>query len=142
MTKRDTFVATALTWVGVPWRKIGSRRNGVNCLGLLVGVARECDFEMDIAEKEAEATFTASPEPGYMLRRAKEDLDIVRLKDAIPGDLLMFRFGQEPSHIAIIAGLNPLWFVHSWRQEKKVVLTPLPSGWHPAVVFRIRDLDQ
>ena len=141
MNKRETFVATALTWDGVPWKKVGSRRSGVNCLGFLVGVARECNFDMDIAVKEAEANFTSSPEPGYMLRRAKEDLDIILLEDAVPGDLLMFRLGHEPSHIAIITNLNPLMFIHSWQRAGKVTLTPMPVGWHPAAVFRIRDLD-
>ncbi len=142
MTKRDEFIRTALTWQGVPWRKVGSRRNGVNCLGLLVGVAKECNFPMDIAAKESEANYTNSPVPGYMLKRAKEDLDIIHVRDAIPGDLLLFRFNNEPSHITIITEINPFMIIHSDTEARSVRHTPIPPGWMPCVAFRIRELQE
>ncbi len=142
MTKRERWLQVAHTWIGVPWRKAGSRREGVNCLGLLVGIAKECEFEMDIAARELDASLTSSPIPGFMLKRAKEDLDIIHLRDAIPGDLLLIRIQQEPQHIAIISGVNPLFILHTDPYAKKVHITPMLPGWHPAVAFRIRDLDE
>ncbi len=142
MTKREKFLQVAHTWVGVPWCRVGSRRDGVNCLGLLVGVARECDFDMDIADKEAGATFTTSPIRGFMLKRAREDLDTIHMKDALPGDLILYRIGQEPQHIGIITCLKPLQILHSHKAAKRCVITPPLRGWYRTLVFRIRELDE
>ncbi len=143
MTQRDEFVRVALTWVGVPWRNTGCRRDGVNCLGLLVGIAKECGFLTDIAGKEAEANFVRPHIRGFMLGRAKEDLDTIIRRDILPGDLLLFRFNGYPAHIAIVVQLKPLMIVHSDSSElpKIVRCSTMPNGWIPTMAFRIRELD-
>jgi len=144
VTKREEFVRIALTWEGVPWRNVGCRREGVNCLGLIVGIAKECGFLTDIAAKEAQAAFVRPPTRGYMLARAKEDLDVIDRRDVLPGDLLLFRFDGDPAHLAIVTQLQPLMIIHSDSNErpKKVRLTTMPAGWIPTMAFRIRELDQ
>lgn len=146
MTRRDDFVKIALTWDGVPWRRVGCTREGVNCLGLIVGVARECGFLEDIAAKEAEAQFPRPMVRGSMLTQAKEDLDPIHIKDAVPGDLLMFRIDGEPQHITIITHTNPLQIIHSdnstGRKNARVRHSVLPYGWKPILAFRIRELNE
>lgn len=143
MTKREEFVRVALTWVNVPWRNVGCRRDGVNCLGLLVGVAKECGFLTDIAGKEADANFIRPHVRGFMLNRAKQDLDAINRQDVLPGDLLLFRFNDYPAHIAIVTQLKPLMIVHSDSSEepKMVRCSTMPNGWIPTMVFRIRELN-
>lgn len=142
MSQREEFVRVALTWEGVPWQKVGSSREGVNCLGLLVGIARECGFLEDIAAKEHQATFIRPPLRGLMLKRAKEDLDPIPMEDVRPGDLLLFRFDGEPSHIAVVTQLNPLMIVHSDGQVgiKVVRHSVVPKHWIPVMAFKIREL--
>ncbi len=79
-----------------------------------------------------------------MLKRAKEDLDVINRKDILPGDLLMFRFANEPAHIAIITQLKPLMIIHSDSTEypRVVRCTTMPAGWIPTMAFRIRELDK
>ncbi len=144
MTQREEFVRIALTWEGVPWREVGCRRDGANCIGFIVGVARECGFLIDIASKEADANFTRPPTKGLMLERAKEDLDVIGRRDILPGDLLLFRLSNEPAHIAIVTQLKPLMIIHSdsSEQPRRVRCSTLPHGWIPTMAFRIRELDE
>lgn len=146
MTLRDDFVKTALTWEGVPWRRVGCTREGVNCLGLLVGVIKECGLLKDVSGKEAQAQFPRPMVPGDMLRKANEDLDPIHISDAVPGDLLMFRIAGEVQHITIITHLNPLQIIHSdnstGRKNAQVRHSVLPYGWKPILAFRIRELDE
>lgn len=143
MTQREEFVRIALTWEGVPWRKTGCRRTGVNCLGLLVGVAKECGFLTDIAKKEAAANFTRPHVRGFMLERAKDSLDTINRHEMLPGDLLLFRFNNDPAHIAIVTRTKPLMIIHSDSSEKPKIVrcSTMPNGWIPTMAFRIRELD-
>ena len=143
MSPREEFVRVALTWEGVPWRKTGCRRDGVNCLGLIVGIAKECGFLKAIAQGEAQANFVRPPGRGHMLAKAKEDLEPIAVKDAIAGDLLLFRFNGEPSHIAIVTQVKPLMMIHSDNSTwpRAVRHSTMPNGWIPTMAFRIRELD-
>ncbi len=143
MTRREIFLATALTWEGVPWRKVGTRRDGVNCLGLLVGIARECDFLQDFVEVgEAWANFPRPPWKGAMLQKAREYLDPIKVSEAIPGDLLLYRIGHEPQHITVLTGLQPRTILHSNEASRKVKNSTVGALLIPTMAFRIRELDQ
>lgn len=140
MTKREEWLRVAHTWIGVPWKRTGVRRDGVNCLGLLVGVARECSFDTNIEQKEQQANFAAPPTRGVMIRKAKEDLEMILVKDAVPGDLLILRINGQPQHIAIITDLKPLQFIHADTMRKVVRKSTVETGWHPVAAFKIREL--
>ncbi len=142
LTRRERFIEKALSWQGVPWRNVGSRREGANCVGLIVGVAGECDFPMSISSKAGEANYVRPPVSGHMLKRAREDMEMIDVKEAVPGDLLLFRIGNEPSHITILVQTDPIMILHSDTRAKKVRLTPILSGWVPLVAFKIRELDE
>ncbi len=131
----------ARTWIGVPWREVGTRRDGVNCLGLLVGVARELGgLDGLVARAEPYANFVCSPERGGMLRRMKEYLEVVPRRDALPGDLLLFRIDGEPQHVTLLT--MPGTVLHSSQQAKRVREEQLvPPGWIPTMVFRMEGLD-
>ena len=143
MTQREEFLRIANTWIGVPWARVGTERDrGVNCLGLLVGIAKECGFLERLKGEETGANYVAPPVQGEFLRRAQACLDTIHMKDALPGDLILYRIGREPQHLTIIMDLNPLQVLHSHRPAKKCVITPPLPGWYPSLVFRIRELDE
>ena len=141
--RRETFLTTALTWEGVPWRKVGTRREGVNCLGLLVGIARECDFLQDfVAVGESWANFPRPPWRGAMLQKAKEYLEPITVREAVPGDLLLFRIGSEPQHITVLTGLQPMTILHSQEASGKVKNSIVEPGMILTMAFKIREFDK
>ena len=141
MPGRDEFVAMARTWVGVPWRRVGTRRDGVNCLGLLVGVARELGgLDSLVARAEPYANFARAPEHGDMLRRMKEYLRVVPRREAVPGDLPLFRIDGEPQHVTLLVA--PDTVLHSGERAGGVREVRLvPPGWTLSIVLRIGELD-
>ncbi len=143
MTNRETFLKIAHEWEGVPWARVGTEKaRGVNCLGLLVGIAKECGFLERLMEEETGANFVAPPVKGHFLGRARACLDTIHMKDALPGDLILYRIGREPQHLTIITCLKPLLVLHSHKAAKRCAITPPLRGWYPSLVFRIRELDE
>ncbi len=142
MSKREDFLKVARTWEGVPWAKIGYRREGVNCLGLLVGISLELDFLKIMGEVgKAWSSFPKPPWKGAMLQKALEYLELTSPGEIVPGDLILFRLDSEPSHITIVLGINPTTILHSHTPAKKVVVSTIPPGWVPTIAFKIKELD-
>jgi cell wall-associated NlpC family hydrolase len=138
MPGRNEFVEIVRSWIGVPWRNVGTRREGVNCLGLLVGAAREMGGLEDLVYK-AEPYANFSRPHGEMLRKMKEHLGVIGMGEALPGDLALFRIGAEPQHVVLLT--DPGMVVHSWKRAGRVREQPIMSDWSLSSVFRIEELD-
>ncbi len=143
LSKREQFLEVAKTWEGVPWKRVGYRRDGVNCLGLLVGISLELDFLKHMGEVGIPwSSFPKPPWRGAMLEKALEYLEKIPVKEAVAGDLLLFRLSDEPSHLTIIMSLSPMTILHSHTPPKKVLCSTLPDGWIPSIAFRIKEFDE
>jgi len=142
--RREEFVDRVFGWVDVPWRKVGSTREGTNCLGLPVGVAREMGgFNELVSLGEKMAMFDYPLTPRMMVDGMMGHMTCLKPEDAIPGDLLLFRVSGRPDHVVVVTALTPLRFVHSqMERERKVRPSTLPMGWIPVGAFRIEDLDE
>lgn len=126
----------ARSWLGTRFRhqgrvkKSATSRGGVDCLGLVMGAARECGY--DIADLD-ETNYSKIPDGDYLLRRLCENLDVVflvasdkwqeaskcevrstrceeintsnlelRTPNLIKsGDILLFKLDGNPQHLAI-----------------------------------------
>lgn len=142
MNKRAEFIKTVLTLVDDPWAKVGSTRSGMNCLGVVVCAAREMGgFEELVTLGEEQAMFARPLTPRMMVDGILGHMTPLPPAKAIPGDLLLFRITGRPDHIVVVVTINPLQFVHSDRDHRKVRKTTLPAGWLPIGAFRIEDLD-
>ena len=140
MTLREKFVEIGLTWIDVPWRKVGSTRQGVNCLGLPVGIVREMGgFDELVQLGAVQANFDRPLTPRMMVDGMMEHMNVIKIPDARLGDLLLFRINGRPDHIAILTALNPITILHSDRNARKVRNQTLPARWHPNMVFSIED---
>ena len=69
---------------------------------MLVGIAKECGFLPRLMSEETGANYTKPPIKGELMNRAREILDVIPTKEAIPGDLMLFRVGGEPQLITIL----------------------------------------
>lgn len=104
--KRARIVATALAWLGTPYRHQAAVRGaGCDCLGLIRGVWRET-YEL---EPEAPPPYSADwGEAGpveYILDAARRNMSEMSPGAAHPGDVLVFRMreGRIAKHMAIVA---------------------------------------
>jgi len=129
----DHVAAAALGWVGTPFRWEASLKGvGVDCRGVLSGVARECGLP-EAAEIEARVV-------GYS-RRINEaalmaGLDRLfdrqpGLNDLRPGDVLGFRIQRKLQHLGIYTGDGTSHrMVHAYSGDPaQVIEAPLGRFW-------------
>ncbi len=127
----ERVVAIARQYIDTPYHhqaRVPGR--GMDCVGLLVCVARE----LGVIAQNADYT-------GYA-RNAKDD-ELLRILDAhlerLPapglagiGDVLVFQIGKWPHHVAIKTGPDTL--IHSYAGIGRVVETQISSNWDRRII--------
>lgn len=106
-------VQAAESMIGTPFVHQGRvPGKGLDCVGLLVAVARQLGLK---AEDRADYP----PETSRAMLTAALAASCARLsgfREARPGDILVFRRGRERWHTGILAALDPPAFVHAWSK--------------------------
>lgn len=103
MPTRPAIVAEARAWLDTPWQhQARARGEGVDCAGLVIGVARALALvppDMDVS------AYTRAPD-GSMLDECDRWMRRIAPAEAQPGDVLVLRFGgasSPPQHMAVVA---------------------------------------
>ncbi|MEX6505614.1 NlpC/P60 family protein [Jiella sp. M17.18] len=127
--RRSAALTAARGWLGTPYRHQGSRKGvGCDCLGLVRGVWRD----LYGAEPEAAGPYAASwavvGGDDRLLEAARRNLDTVATADAMPGDVVLFRWkiGAPATHCGILDEGGRL--IHAY-EGAAVVSSPMPNAW-------------
>lgn len=100
MTPRADVVVAARSWIGTPYHHQARVKSvGVDCAGLVVGVARELGLvapDMDVAG------YARRPDGWSFLAWADEYMARVPRSEMGPGHCVVVRFGKHPQHIGIV----------------------------------------
>lgn len=141
-TPRIPIVSAARTWIGTPYHHQASVKGvGADCLGLVRGVYREvmgCEAEAAPAYSRdwAEASGRET-----LLDAAHKHLTRVSLRDATPGDVLIFRMrgGCPAKHTAILASATTM--IHA-MEGSLAAEVPFGVWWRRrlASVFRFPEV--
>ncbi len=128
MVTRREVLAVAHRWIATRFAHQQSKRGvGCDCIGLIVGVAR--DLEMPeaaaFASDLAIQGYSREPDPGMLLDACTRYLNPCR--DPAPGDILLFRFHAEPQHFALLSA--PDYIIHAYAQARRVVENRLDEVW-------------
>lgn len=130
---RDSIVTAARSYVGVRWRHLGRDRAGLDCIGLLVMVSRDCD----IPYKDVS---------GYKKIPDRETFRDEVAAQSDPGDLNVLKHGSivllmqrvYPCHCGIVAlDGEERTIIHASLGERGVVEQPL-RPFTPTIV-RVRE---
>lgn len=135
MAGRDDVVRVAREWTGTPFVHQGRVKGvGTDCIGLVIGVA----WELGLTQYEFNA-YSQQPDPRILLREVSEQLRPVTYADALPGDVLLFRWIREPSHFAILVDIGEQWkMVHAHRKVGRCVEHGLDDTWRRRLVGAYR----
>jgi NlpC/P60 family putative phage cell wall peptidase len=135
MTTRAEIVEEARRWINTRWRHQACLRGvACDCLGLIVGVAKQCG----IAEADAWRAdplcngYGRQPDPNAVRTVCARYLDPVAV--ALPGDVLVMSFVREPQHFAILSCLEPRRMIHSYAQARRVVEHGVDELWRSRIV--------
>ena len=133
---RGAIVAEARTWLGTRFHHQARLKGvGCDCAGLVVGVCKALglsDFD--------KTDYTRQPD-GVMLKRVcDENMTAIPLAEVRPGDALLFRFEQDPQHLAIVGDYahGGLSIIHAYAPARKVIETRLDSAWLARAVSAYR----
>ena len=120
MTPQE-IIATARTWLGVPFLHQGRTRQGVDCGGLLVAIGEEAG-----AAIIHPGTYSMSPDPDLVLGALVANCSQVPVAQARPGDVLLMSFAGEPRHVGLLTDAGLL---HAWAKPGKVVEHRMDGAW-------------
>ncbi|WP_375591606.1 NlpC/P60 family protein [Chitiniphilus eburneus] len=130
MTTRAEFLAELATWEDVPFHHQGRVRAGVDCLGLVVAVCWATGVQVDdIANYRRFEQGNALADE--LLRQTVGQIDLV---DALPGDLLHYRWPYERTpertqHVALLLGDGVM--LHADGRPHVIRVTRARIDFHP-----------
>ena len=125
---RQAVLAEARTWIGTPYRHQASLRgSGCDCLGLVRGVWRALYTHEPEAVPAYSATWAEAGKTETLLNAATRHMQPLAIADAMPGDLLVFRWRVHvpAKHVGIMSG--PARMIHA--QENACVCDVDLSDW-------------
>lgn len=124
----NDIVEAARKYLGVKWQHQGRSEFGVDCLGLIVNVARDCGMEVFDS-----TDYSRVPDGNRLVKELDEQM--IRVDVADIGDVLLMRFGAGPQHLAIVTDVG---IIHAWHGPKKVVEHVFDDEWRKRTVRAYR----
>ena len=126
MNHAELIIDEARTWLGTPFKHQGRvKGRGVDCAGLIVGVAKALDIE--------DYTFTGyGREPNKGMLESEIAKYCIPMPKPMPGCILVFRFAYEPQHLAIYTDQNTI--IHAYQKARKCIEHRLDDKWRNRLV--------
>ena len=125
---REQVVRLARTWLGTPFHHQGRVRGvGVDCVGLVIGVARELGLVPDGFDVTG---YVRQPDGTSFTRLAGAHMRRIESWDMQPGDVVAVTFDHHPQHMGILGAYlhGGLSIIHAASAHGKVVETRLLLG--------------
>lgn len=139
MTTNQAIVAAARGWLGTRFhhqgrlRKTSAHKGGVDCLGLLVGIANELNIKTENGALLASldrANYSHLPDVGELYSALCFGLTPKPLSEVEPGNILLFEIDGRPQHLAVVSNHdNGLGIIHAYAQARAVVEHALDEWW-------------
>ena len=134
MTTRSDIVTAARGWLGVPWRHQGRNEHGVDCVGLLVVVARA----LGLSDYDSAAYGRDPSGDGFLKHFGEAGGTRVSPSKAEEGDIAVFRSGPYPVHAGFLTLKHGVRHVlHASASAGKVVEEPVTTAAPLVACFRL-----
>ena len=146
-TLSEQIVAAARSYVGTRFAHQGRRkacgkdRGGIDCLGLLIGVAAECRLMHEgrplcDADRRDYGHIPNSQRLQDALNKHLMAKSQFRLE---PADILLLSIDNNPQHLAIVGEYNgDQTLIHAYAPVRGVVEHRLDEGWRARIVAAYR----
>ncbi len=142
-------VRVARSWRGTRFSHQGRRKacrgdaGGVDCLGLLAGIAHELGLKGRdgrlLVEHDMQA-YSKSPDGSLLMARLSAILHMVEPDDMRAGDVALFALDGVPQHLAVISDYAPgvAGMIHAYAPARRVVEHRLDVSWQKRLVCLYR----
>ena len=140
LSLRSRVVKQARTWIGTKYHHQGRLKKsvncsgGVDCIGLVIGVADElniCDASGSPLSKHDKTNYSMHPEGEKLAFSIGAHLSSVEPAKMRVGDVLLFKFWKDPQHVGILSEYPTGGFglIHCNATSGSVVEQPLSDTW-------------
>lgn len=131
---RDRVVATARAFLGTPFRHQGRSPQGLDCVGLLICLARALDLP------HADVTgYTRRAEGMGFLAHFRGQLTEIPLPAARTADVLVFVETVFPCHTGVLSERHGIpHLIHAHAPRRQVIEEPYAPAWQAKARFAFR----
>lgn len=137
----DDIIRAARGWLGTRFHHQGRVKGvGCDCLGLIVGVARELELTDEkgflLADYD-QPNYSPLPDGRGLKSAVSLHLrELSSIGEALPGDIPLFRFQHDPQHVGILSQLadGALGLIHCYSNTGMVVEHRLNDTWRRMIV--------
>lgn len=145
----DEIVSCGRSWIGTRFahqgrlKKTETHAGGVDCLGLLIGVAKELDIkDANGAAIGLQDTrdYTRTPDTKRLYEALLHTLQQKPIGAAQAGDIVLLNIQNSPQHLGILSTLDggTMGIIHAYAQARKVVEHALDGYWRAQLVAVFR----
>ena len=149
MSHPNAIIVCARSWIGTRFhhqgrlKKTSAHKGGVDCLGLLVGVADELSLtgrdSLPLVQAD-ETHYSHQPDNIRLRKRLSELLTGVPKSCMSYGDIVLLNVDDQPQHLGIISDFQDgFGIIHAYAPAKAVVEHTLDGWWIERIeaVFRV-----
>lgn len=115
----------------------------LDCIGLIAAVAQACGSEEAVRYlASGYRTYGPWPLPERLREACKEFMDPIPVHEALPGDVYMMKFEEEPQHFSFLSSLEPAQIIHTWAMRECVCEHGLDFKWRRRILgaWRLRGI--
>lgn len=130
----DVLIAEARRWLGTPFRHQGRTAGGIDCVGLLIVIARGLGLpHHDVTGYTRRATGMG------FLEHFHAHLTEIVPTDARPGDVLVFVETSYPCHTGLMTRhRGAVHLIHAHALRGRVLEEPMAGEWAGKLRFAFR----
>lgn len=129
-TIQKQFADRAKLWakLKVTYQHMGTSRNGCDCTGLLIGIAKEFGYLKNYELRKYPPDWNLHAGAGnQIIEELNKFTDKIKKNQVGIGDIAVMAFGKCPAHCGIIVADNML-MVHSLATNKKCMFSLLKNS--------------
>jgi hypothetical protein len=145
---KNKIIEEAYSWIDTRFKhqgrlkKSGYHYGGCDCLGLIIGIAKDLDLR-SLNGKKLESldniTYPKLLTSNILQEKLNQFLARIAINDLEIGDIILIEINNWPQHLAIISALKPnISIIHSYAQARKVVEQHLPEEWFKKIIAAYR----
>lgn len=141
---RELIVKKASDLIDTPFHHQGRNLAGLDCAGLIVYVLKEVGLYQDGCDILG---YSRLPNGNEIAKLMSKYFDLISIEEAKSGDILLFRFEQNPQHLAWLEKTeDSSYMIHAYGVVgiNKVVKNRLDEKWSNKLVsvYRIKDIEE
>lgn len=141
MILRKDIVEKGREYINTPFHHQGRVKGvGVDCAGFIICLCKE--LNIDVYDVQG---YNRIPTQGIFLNTVENQLIKIDIKEVKAGDIMIFHFGAEAQHIALVSEVDDkISIIHAYSQIKKVVEHDLDELWTKRLCgcYRFKNIEE